>query len=51
MRQRIDDAAPKGQKDIVRILRQAINPVEKSADDEGSIGIRYFERVNLRETG
>jgi len=48
MRQSICDAAPKGQKDIVRTLLRAIKPVEKAADDEGSIGIRYFERVNLK---
>jgi hypothetical protein len=31
MRQSIYDAAPKGQKDIVRILLRAIKPVEKAA--------------------
>jgi hypothetical protein len=48
MRQSICDAAPKGQRNIVRILLRAINPVEKAADDEGLIGIRYFERVNVK---
>ena len=39
----------KVQLEIVRILLRAIKPAEKAADGEGSIGIRYFERVNRRK--